>query len=65
MQFSMCFTILNQKNKMKCRSCKFYIISKMQGNHCGCMGTKPCDRDRKYKERRGKQNKRRNKYEED
>ena len=35
---------------MKCSKCKFYIISKMQGNHCGCMGNKPCDKRRKEKD---------------
>ena len=27
---------------MKCSKCKFFIKSKMLGNHCGCMGIKPC-----------------------
>lgn len=42
---------------MKCSSCRFYIKSKLQGNHCGCMGIKPCDTERKYEQRKAKLNK--------
>ena len=35
---------------MKCSKCKFYIKSKTQGNHCGCMSNKPCDKERNKKE---------------
>jgi hypothetical protein len=34
---------------MKCSGCKFYKKSKVYGNHCICMGTKPCDVDRNNK----------------
>lgn len=34
---------------MKCSACKFWVKSQMHGNHCTCMGRKPCERDRREK----------------
>ena len=49
---------------MKCSACKFWMKSQMHGNHCTCLGRKPCDRDRRDKvaEHRKKHNRRNRKY---
>ena len=43
---------------MKCSECKFWQKSKMYGNHCRCLGTKPCDVDRNYKQYKARKKKR-------
>ena len=35
---------------LKCSSYRFYIKSKVQSNHCGCIGIKPRDTERKYEQ---------------
>lgn len=49
---------------MKCSACNFWKKSQMHGNHCVCMGPRPCDRDRREKrnEHRKKRNRRNRKY---
>ena len=49
---------------MRCSACKFWVKSQAYGNHCTCMGMRPCDRDRRDKrsEHRKKHNKRNRKY---
>ena len=34
---------------MKCSGCRFYLKSKINGNHCVCMGDKPCEMDYRTK----------------
>lgn len=47
---------------MKCSQCEYYIISKMQGNHCGCMGVRPCDVDYRRNKRDKLTKKKRDRY---
>lgn len=48
---------------MKCSKCKFFIKSRMQGNHCGCMGVKPCEVEYNTNRRNKLHKKRKEKYE--
>lgn len=47
---------------MKCSSCRFYIKSKIQGNHCGCLGSKPCEAERKQDKKKKLNKRKRDKY---
>ena len=48
---------------MKCADCKYYIKSKVNGNHCGFLGTKPCEVEKIMKRRDALNKKRRKRYE--
>ena len=50
---------------MKCSACMYWKKSQMHGNHCVCMGPRPCDRDRRDKmnEHRRKHNQRHRRWE--
>ena len=48
---------------MRCIDCEYYIISKMQGNHCGCLDIRPCDVEYKQNKRDKLNKKRKKRYE--
>ena len=48
---------------MKCSNCKYYVRSKVYGNSCSCAGSKPCDTERRYKQKKVKSDKKRRYYE--
>ena len=47
---------------MKCSGCKFYVKSKVIGNHCTCRGDKPCERIKRLNDRNTVDKKRKKRY---
>lgn len=47
---------------MKCSECRFWQKSKMYGNHCRCLGTKPCEVDRHDKQYKARKRKKMERY---
>lgn len=47
---------------MKCSECKFWQKSKMYGNHCRCLCTKPCEVDRHDKQYKARKKKKMERY---
>ena len=42
---------------MKCSKCKYFVKTKLYSTTCGCQGVKPCEVERKRKERNKIRNK--------
>lgn len=47
---------------MKCNGCKFFVLSKMVGNHCVCRGERPCERERIERKRKKLKKDKKNRY---